>query len=138
MLLAVSLVLSIPVMLSSPLTMLSGFMMVAIILYAFFSSRFHRTVLQMQQPVRKRLKDWIRVNGIVAIVFSLVIIVDVIVLLQNPQVYVDVVKNFGVDVPLNKVKAFFWVMLAYGIVLLVHVIWTFTLMKKNKEYFQDM
>lgn len=92
----------------------------------------------MQQPVRKRLKDWIRVNGIVAIVFSLVIIVDVIVLLQNPQVYVDVVKNFGVDVPLNKVKAFFWVMLAYGIVLLVHVIWTFTLMKKNKEYFQDM
>jgi hypothetical protein len=136
MLLAVSLVLSLPVLLSSPLTMLSGFMMVAIVLYSFFSSRFHRRVLQMQEPVNKSLKDWIRVNGIVAIIFSVLIVVDVIFLLQNPQLYVDAVKGFGVDIPVDKVKGFFYVMIVYALILLAHVLWTFALVKKNKEYFQ--
>jgi hypothetical protein len=136
MLLAVSLVLSLPVLLSSPLMMLSGFMMMAIVLYSFFSARFHRKVLQQQQPVGKTLKDWIRVNGIVALIFSVIIIIDVVVLLKNPQLYVDAVKGLGVDIPVDKVQTFFYVMIVYALVLLTHVLWTFALMKKNKNYFQ--
>lgn len=136
MLLAVSLVLSLPILLSSPVMMLSGFMMIAIVLYSFFSARFHRKVLQQQEPVGKSLKDWIRVNGIVALIFSVIILVDVVVLLQNPQLYVDAVKGLGVDIPVNKVQSFFYIMIVYAAILFTHVLWTFALMKKYREYFQ--
>src|ERR1044071_3232604 len=135
LLLAVSVFFSLPILFSSPLTMLSAFMMISIILYAFYSNRFIRTVLQQQQPVKPGLKDWIRVNGIVALVFSIIIIIDVAFLIRNPQIYVEAVKNLGVELPVEKVTGFFWVMLVYGLVLLTHVLWTFSLMKKYREYF---
>lgn len=136
MILSFSLILSIPMLISSPLTMLSGFMMVSIVLYAWFSNQFNKKVLQQQQVVNRSLKDWVKVNGIVALIFSIIVIVDVIFLMQNPKAYVDAIKGFGVDVPLKTVFAFFYVMLAYGIILLVHVIWTFKLLKKHSESFQ--
>lgn len=92
-------------------------------------------MLQQQQPVKARLKDWTRVNGIVAIVFSIIIIIDVAFLIRNPQLYIDAVKNLGMEVPVKKITGFFWVMLVYAIILLTHVLWTFSLMKKHKEYF---
>jgi hypothetical protein len=136
MLLAISLVLSIPMMLSSPLTMLSGFMMVAIILYAWFSNQFSKKVLQQQQVVKKNLKDLVKVNGIVALIFSIVVIVDVIILMGKPQAYVDAIKGYGVDMPLQTITTFLYIMLVYGIVLLVHVIWTFILLRKHSSFFQ--
>jgi hypothetical protein len=136
MLLSISLVLSIPMMLSSPLTMLSGFMMVSIILYAWFSNQFIKKVLQQQQVVKKNLKDLVKVNGIVALIFSLVVIVDVIILMGKPQAYVDAIKRYGVDMPLQTITTFLYIMLAYGIVLLVHVIWTFILLRKHSSFFQ--
>lgn len=136
-LLAVSLLFSLPMLLSSPVTMLSGFMMIAIVLYSFFSYKFHRQVLQQHQPVKKSLKDYIRVNGIVAIVFSINIFISVVFLLQHPDIYVEAVSNLGVNLPLDRITAVFYVMLVYAIALLVHVLWTFALMKKNQAYFNN-
>lgn len=135
-LLSFSLLLSIPMLISSPLTMLSAFMMVSIILYAWFSNQFVKKVVNQQQVAKKSLKDWVKVNGIVALIFSMVVIIDVAFLLQNPQAYVEAVKGYGVDMPLQTIKTFLSIMLAYGIVLLVHVIWTFTLLKKNQSFFE--
>lgn len=136
MLLAVSLVFSLPMLLSSPLMMLSGFMMISIILYAWYSNQFLRKVLQQQQVVKKGLKDWVKVNGIVALIFSLIAIVDVIILIGHPQVYLDAIKGFGVDVPLKTVLSFLYVMLAFSVILLVHVIWTFFMLKRYASFFQ--
>ena len=122
--------------LSSPLTMLSGFMMVAIILYAWFSTQFNRKVLQQQQVVGKRLKDLVKVNGIVAIIFSIVVIVDVVMLIGDPQAYINVIKGLGVEMPLKTITSFLYVMLGYGVVLLTHVIWTLLLIRKHSLYFQ--
>lgn len=136
MMLTISLVFSLPMIFSSPVTMLSGFMMIAIILYSFFSFKFHRQVLQQQQVVKKSLKDYIKVNGIVAIIFSINIFISVLFLLNHPDIYVEAVSNLGVELPLDKITGLFYVMLVYAVSLLVHVLWTFALMKKNQEYFQ--
>jgi hypothetical protein len=136
MLLAISVVLSIPMVLSSPLTLLSGFMMVSIILYSWYGNQFNKKVLQQQQVVKKSLKDWVKVNGIVAIIFSLIVIVDVLILMGKPQAYVDAIKGYGVEMSLQTITTFLFIMLAYGLILLAHVIWTFVLLKRHSSFFQ--
>ena len=52
LMLAFSMLLTIPLILSSPINMLSGFLMIAIILYSWYSLRFHRQVLQRREVVQ--------------------------------------------------------------------------------------
>jgi len=134
--LASSLLFSIPMLISSPLTMLSGFMMISIVLYSWYSFQFNRKVVQQQLIVKRSLKDWVKVNGIVALIFSIIIIVDVVYLMQSPGTYQDAIKGFGIEVPLKTIYAFFYIMLVYGIILLSHVIWTFKLLKKHALHFE--
>lgn len=123
-------------LMSSPQTMLSGFMMVAVILYAWFSFRFRRQVLQLQKIVPHTLRDWLRVNGIVTLVFSIISILAIFPLLINPQPFVDAIHNLGVDLPLKQAVTFIYAMLIYAVILFIHILWTFALMKKNREFFQ--
>jgi len=129
-------VFSLPLIFSSPQTMLPGFMMAAVILYSWFSFKFRREVLQQQKVVGHRLRDWIRVNGIVTLVFSGFSIAGIVPLVQNPQVFLDAVKTMGVDMPVKTAMNFFYGMLVYAVILFIHILWTFALMKKNKEFFQ--
>ena len=80
---AISLVMSLPVLLSSPLNLLSSFIIVSIVLYSWFSYKFSRSVLQLKQPVKSNLRDWIRVNGIVAIIYCIMVIIAVSFLLPG-------------------------------------------------------
>ena len=132
---AISLLPAIPALLSSPIAMLSMFVVVSIILYSWFSYKFNRTVLAKQEPVKKSLKDWIRVNGIVAIVFSIIVVIDVIALIQNPAIYKDALEQLGYKDEIKNLNALFYGMLVYAILLLTHVFLTFSYVKKNKEFF---
>jgi hypothetical protein len=136
MLITISLVFSIPVLVSSPITLLSAFLMIAVILYAWYSFRFYREVVLQQKAVKHSLKDMVRVNGIVTLVFSVIIMLNVLILLKNPVLFTDSIKNYGVDMPLKNITGFFYAMFFYAASLLTHVVWTFSLLKKNKQYFQ--
>ncbi|MCW3105645.1 MAG: hypothetical protein JWQ09_151, partial [Segetibacter sp.] len=136
LMLTISLVSSIPMLISSPQTMLSGFMMLAVILYSWFSFRFRREVLQQQKIVKHSLRDWVRVNGIVTLIFSIISIIGIFPLLLNPQPFVDAVKNFGVEMPVKTATTFIYAMLIYAAILFIHILWTFALLKKNREFFQ--
>lgn len=134
--LSISLLGSIPMLVSSPQTMLSGFMMIAVILYSWFSFKFRREVLHQQKVVPHSLRDWLRVNGIVTLIFSLISILGITPLLINPQPLLAAIKNFGVDMPLKTAVTFIYAMLAYAIVLFIHILWTFALVKKNRAFFE--
>lgn len=136
LMLLISLVGSIGMILSSAQTMLSGFMMIAVILYSWFSFKFRREVLQKQKTVNRSLRDWVRVNGIVTLIFSFISILGVFPLLLNPQPFLDAIKNFGVQIPLQTLTAFLYCMLVYAAILIIHIVWTFALMKKNEAFFQ--
>jgi hypothetical protein len=137
LLLTLSLVFSIPMLVSSPITLLSAFLMVAVVLYSWFSSRFYRQVLLQQKTVSHKLRDWVRVNGFVCIVFSVIMFLNVLLLIKSPDLFTQAIHNYGVEVPVNMANSFLYVMLVYAIILFIHVLWTFALMKKNKEYFQS-
>jgi hypothetical protein len=136
LLLTISLVFSIPMLVSSPITLLSAFLMVAVVLYSWFSSKFYRQVLLQQKVVSHKLRDWVRVNGFVCIVFSVITFLNVLFLIKTPGLFTQTIQNYGVEVPISKANSFLYIMLVYAIVLFVHVIWTFGLLKKNKDYFQ--
>ncbi len=133
---AISLVSSLTMLLSSPITMLSAFMMVAIVLYAWFCFQFRRQVLQQQKVVNKSLRDWVRVNGIVTLIFSFLTTLSVLPLIKNPQLLDDALKTLPVSVPPKAVVNLLYGMLFYSIIMFVHILWTFSLMKKHQEYFQ--
>ena len=136
MLITISLVFSIRLFVSSPVTLLSAFLMVALILYSWYSSRFYREVLQQQKTVKPGLKDMVRVNGIVTLIFSSLVVLNVLILLGNPALFTESIKGYGVEMPLKNVTGFFYAMLIYALILLVHVIWTFRLLRKNNNYFK--
>src|SRR3954449_10409869 len=82
----------------SPSTMLSAFVLIAIILYSFFSFRFTRQVIDRKRPVPHSLRDWLRVNGIVTMVFCIFLIMGILPLLLNPQPFLEAAKSLGFDV----------------------------------------
>lgn len=135
-LLSISLLGSIPLLISSPQTLLSGFLMLAVILYAWFSFRFRREVLQKREVVRASLRDYVRVNGIVTLIFCIFSLISVVSLLVNPRPFLDAVKVLKVDMPVKTAISFFYIMLTYAIIQIVHILWTFALLKKNQDFFE--
>lgn len=134
--LTISLVFSIPLLISSPLTLLSAFLIVSVILYAWFSFKFYREIMQQNKTVKHRLRDWVRVNGIVAIIFCVMTFMNVLMLLKQPGLFTDAAKNLGVEMPVRIINNFFYGMLVYAVLLFIHVLWTFALLRKYKESFQ--
>lgn len=134
--LAASLAMSLPMVFTSPPMLLPAFMMAAIVLYAWFSYKFHRDVLQKKVPVKKSLRDWIRVNGIVTMIYGFIIIASMAMVFKNPQIFVEQIKQYGVEFPVENLNNIILIFLLLGIVWVVHVLWTFALVKKNKAFFQ--
>lgn len=141
---ALALVIIIPASVSLPPLWLPVFMFVSIVLYTWFSRKFQRVVLIEHQVVAKSLRDWVRVNGFVAIASSILNIPPMIAFLRNPTGYIaymkEVVKNLGPQYQQSfkpeSLTSVAIVIFIYQLVLLVHVLWTFVLLKKYKEYFQ--
>lgn len=143
-LIAVSLVIIIPLFITVPVLWLPMFLIIAVVLYTWFSNKFRQKVLTRKETVKNNLRDWIRVNGFVAIVFSLLNIPSIINLIHNPASYAEATKEFakqfgqGTKQNFNiaNIQVLTSIMLVYFIALFIHVSWTFALLRKNKEYFQ--
>ena len=141
---AVSLVVIIPLFITVPILWLPVFLIIAVVLYTWFSNKFRQKVLMRNENVNHTLRDWIKVNGYVAIVFSLLNIPSIINLIRNPNSYAEAAKEFAKqfgqggkqNFNLQSIQVLTYVMLIYFIALFVHVSWTFALLRKNKEHFQ--
>ena len=141
---AVSLVVIIPLFITVPILWLPVFLLIAVVLYTWFSNKFRQKVLIRKENVNHSLRDWIKVNGYVAIVFSLLNIPSIINLIRNPASYAEATKEFAKqfgqagkqNFNVQNIQVLTYVMLIYFIALFVHVSWTFALLRKNKEYFQ--
>ena len=141
---AVSLVVIIPLFIAVPVLWLPMFLIIAVVLYTWYSNRFRQKVLIRKETVNHNLRDWVRVNGYVAIVFSLLNIPSIINLIRNPASYIEATKEFArqfgqagkQSFNVQNIQVLTYIMLIYFIALFVHVSWTFALLRKNKEYFQ--
>lgn len=140
---ALMVLIMLPMAIASPALLLPVFMLVCIVLYSWYSNRFRQQVLIKQQMVKKSLKDWVKVNGYVSLVFSFLNISSSIAILRNPSLimnsYNEMVKQFGTTmqrpVQTATITTASVIMLIWVVALAIHVLWTFALIKKNEAYF---
>jgi len=87
----------------------------------------------------KKQKDWLQVNAIVALVFSIIVGVSCIALLVSPGEATELMKALPPDAGLTS-KTLMNVATALLVIcslLLIHVVWTYLLIRRNKMYFKS-
>lgn len=137
-LLAFNIVASIIIVLSNPLFLFIICIMLCVVLYAWHANKFFRTVIVKNHQATKRQKDWIQVNAIVSIIFSVLIFVTGLALLANPRPYLDSLKTIYKDaIPVKAAMIQLYFMTAFCFVLLIHIIWTYILIRRYKDYFVE-
>ena len=137
-LLGINLLLSIPIIISQPLFAIVFFMMLCVILYAWYANIFFKKGLIKKEKVSKKTKDMINVNAIVSAILCAVILVPAFMLLANPKPFFDAMHTMMPDAGITPqmATAQIWFVLIFFSLLLAHIIWTYLLMKKNKGYFE--
>lgn len=141
-LLAFQLLVSIGAFIRNPMFYLQLFIIISVILYAWFAYKFSRSIIIKKEPISKRTKDWLQVNAIVTFVFSTMMIIVALFLIFTPTFIVEFIdsipeKTFegiakeNIPTLINKAIK---VMALFGFALFAHVIWTIILLRKNKEF----
>jgi hypothetical protein len=134
---AITLVFGLFLMISNPGFALGFFMMLAVVLYAWYANKFLRIVLNPQQFFTKRQKDWLQVNAIVALIFSILLATQSIAFIKDPKLVEEAFKQMPVQSPTDLIVNTSKVMLTFALILLVHVIWTYTLIRQHKDLIES-
>ncbi len=123
----------------NPALLLQVFLTGCTVLYGWFANRFFTYVVIGRQHIRKKQKDWLQVNAIGAIIFSILGIVNFIYLFSNPHSLDELLKQIPASQPVPKtlllnVSIGLFVLCS---LLFIHIIWTYILVRKHKEYFDN-
>ncbi len=119
-------------LIGNPVFYLPLFIIICVVLYGWFSNVFFVKVIIKQQPIKKRTKDLLLVNGIVTFIFGLILVTEVIYLFYNPTVYTDALLKMNPEFPPEYVGSMLKVLLFFAVIILSHVSWTYMLLRKNK------
>jgi len=122
------------------------FIFLAILIYTNLTTVFARHVMVKGNHMRNKLKDWIRVNAIVALLFGGFMIISILYVLLD-QTFVQRVVDFysgmeGVteDMIQQMIPTVKAIIVGFGVcmlVLIVHVFMTFRYLRQFKDYFKD-
>ncbi|MFT3843758.1 MAG: hypothetical protein QM725_01800 [Lacibacter sp.] len=132
--------------LGNPALLLSVFVIVAVVIYSFTSFIFLIKGIDGRNQLQPKLKDWIKVNAYVAIVFVFMNIFQSITIISNPVILNEALKQISavqktaapvsMDVMIKIVKAVIWFLLVYAIILGMHISATFRLLKQYAHLFE--
>lgn len=135
---------SLLVSLGNPLMLLSNFILACLPVYIFTSNYFLSFGVIKQKPCKPTLKDWIKVNAYVSIVFSVLMImgsVAILLALSNKALQQELMgkvtaqqmpglpSKMPVTEVLQLLKLSVYIMLPFSIILLVHLVFTFKIIK---------
>jgi hypothetical protein len=126
--------------LANPPMLLPVFMMACVSIYIFTSFSFLNKGIIGGRPCKPVLKDWIKVNAYVAIIAAILMLVNVSIALNNPALLsqpIDQVLAMQPNAPaiskaqlLKVIKALMYFFGGFSILLLLHIVITFRLLKQ--------
>jgi len=124
--------------LANPSVLFQCFLMVSVVLYGWFANRFFAYVIIGKRKMSKKQKDWLQVNAIVALIFSMLGMISCIAIVTNPAQLDELIKQLPSEAGITS-KTF--LNISYGLfvicsILFAHIIWTYLLVRRNKEYFE--
>lgn len=133
--------------LSNPALLLSVFVIVAVVIYSIASFLFLLNGIDGKRQQQVKLRDWIKVNAYVSILFVVMNIVQSIAVLQDPTVFADAVKQvstmqqtkspLSTTLMMNVMKAVVWFLLFYALILGAHIAITFRYLKEYANLFGE-
>lgn len=127
--------------------LLPVFMLSCTVIYVFASFRFFNRGIQQAKPINPSLKHWIRVNGIVSLVFCVLSLFQFVTILLHPEIMEQFYKQAintqqqaqGLTPQYFEkfIKGVLYFMLAYASLLLVHILFTFRFLQQYQHVFDD-
>ena len=133
--------------LSNPAMLFPLFLIVCIAIYSFASLNFLIKGIDGRKYLGRSSKDWLKVNAYACIVFVLIIISECIIFMTHPEVLQQLVtqakQNATAQFTINEndlqnfVSKILYFLLAYAIVLLVHVFISFQYIRQYGYLFQN-
>lgn len=136
-----TLLMVLPMAIANPGMLLMVFMLGSLLIYTFTSLRFLHRGLLRRHMLPQSLKDWIKVNGYVTIVFSVMALANCYKLLSEPSMLNQIAETQAEMFTTNAVatgdmlRKGLYVFMAYAFCLLVHLGVTFVLMQKYAYLF---
>jgi hypothetical protein len=134
---------SIMVILSNPSVGIVVFVLLGVVLYAWHARKFFFIVYVQKEIFTKRQKDWLQVNAIVALLFSLYCIISAIFFISHPAELSKIANQLPEDFyEQAKVSAAYLVQVMTSIfkiwlfassALLAHILWTYLLLRKHMQ-----
>ena len=127
--------------------LLPVFMLSCTVIYVFASFRFLNKGIQQAKPINPSLKHWIRVNGIVSLIFCMLSLFQFVTLLLHPDIMQQFYKQAistqqqiqGLTPQYfdKMLKGILYFMLVYTILLLVHIQFTFRFLQQYQHVFDN-
>ncbi len=132
----------------NPSLLLYVFVLLCFVIYTFSSYKFYNLCILKPQEIKKSLKDWIKANAIVSLIFcSLMCLNGITILLSNNAFLTKYINDTLLNQPevpkeitaayiLKIFKIIAFIFLLIGSTGLLHIIMTFRLLKKNSTLFK--
>lgn len=137
----------------NPQFLLASAVGICVLIYLFLCFRFTLKTIVSKQSLKPKLKDWIKVNSYVTLLQAvLMFFVIVMVLFFIPKEQFDSTfkamydmlqnesgqQNIGsMSQFLQSIRTMFGIMGVIELVLIIHVVMTWKLLKKYSEYFKE-
>jgi hypothetical protein len=145
--LGIATIFALVIALANPALFISVFVSAAVVLYSVSSFLFLVNGIDGKRKQKQGLKDFIKVNAYVAIVFAVLNIFQAVNVIGNPSVMNEAVeqlskmqgtaKQLPAGVLIKMMKAVIWFLLLYAFILLVHIQMSFGLLKKHQHLFKE-
>jgi hypothetical protein len=134
--------------LRNPPFLLPVFMIACVVIYVFSSFSFLNKGILQAKPRKPSLKDFIKVNAIVTVVFATLMLYQTVAALTDDKLLADFInqvmamqKNTS-DVPketmLKAIKAFLYFLGIFSVLLVIHIVMTFRLLKHYRHVFGSL
>ncbi|MDB5192964.1 MAG: hypothetical protein JWQ96_2527 [Segetibacter sp.] len=133
---------------TNPALFLGVFMLGAFCIYFFCSFRFlHQGILQ-QRVLKSTLRDWIKVNAYVSLPFAILNLIQSVAILSKSAMISEIVNQMlemqqQMGVPAQPAGSYdkmiltiLIIMAVFSVVLFVHIILSFSFLKKHEDLFQ--
>jgi hypothetical protein len=135
--------------LSQPPALISAFILAGVIIYSFASFSFLLNGIQGGRPCKPNLKDWIKVNAYVAVIFGALLLMQNIAVLANPANMNTVLQQMNqmqaqmkmpgatAQAMMGTFKAVLYAMIVYSLLLLSHIYISLRFVKQYAHLFGE-
>lgn len=132
----------------NPSILFELFVFVCLVIYVVKSVGFFRKNIQKDLPAKPSTKHMIYINGAFALLFFVQILTVFLVVYLMPDIFKDVLKtladqvsaemkqSFSVEQLYSTMKVFATILFIYSLLLAIHVIMSFALVKKYRNLFE--